>query len=263
MWPAPAFLPPPQENFVAFLPKYLRLAAAVLLATFYLRPKALLGAAALALSIFRTLTRALERQAAEAAAAAAGGAGRGAAGAAPADPNEQLVTAGLTVVTWLLVAYTRCVPVLLLGMASSLVAVLVHCGLRRAPSEYRYKGRQPLGFTLRQLLGQGALPGAGGRRAAGGVVVGPRPRVLRGAHLPCRNGRRPPQARSPPLRAEPVPEGCRPAGLFRELALASWQAAAARWQWAKRYARYYLLSAWDAARHPRSLLQPSTSGGLS
>lgn len=34
-------LPPPplQENFVAFLPNYLRLAAAVLLAAFYLRPK--------------------------------------------------------------------------------------------------------------------------------------------------------------------------------------------------------------------------------
>ena len=74
---------------------------------------------------------------------------------AQGDPNEQLVTAALTVVTWLLVAYTRCIPVLLLGMAASLVAVLAHCGLRRAPSEHRYKGRLLLGFTLRQLLGQG------------------------------------------------------------------------------------------------------------
>lgn len=167
--PSPNAPAPLQENFVSFLPNYLRLAAAVLLATFYLRPKALLGAAALAVSLYRSISRALERQAADAAAAqhggrARGGIGRGpaaaaaagAAGGAAADPNEQLITAGLTVVTWVLVAYTRCMPVLLLGMVASLVAVLAHCGLRRAPSEYRYKGRQPLGFTLRQLLGQGA-----------------------------------------------------------------------------------------------------------
>ncbi|PRW61143.1 Prenylated rab acceptor PRA1 isoform A [Chlorella sorokiniana] len=216
-----------EENFVSFLPNYLRLAAAVLLATFYLRPQALLGAAALAVSMYRSISRALEGQAADAAAAQGGPRGRGggnrgtaalagAAGGAAADPNEQLITAGLTVVTWVLVAYTRCMPILILGMAASLVAVLVHCGLRRAPSEYRYKGRQLLGFTLRQLLGQ-----------------------------------------------EPVPEGCRPADLFREIVQASGQAAAARWQWAKRYARYYMLTAWDALRHPRSLLPPSTSSGLS
>lgn len=160
---------------MSFLPNYLRLAAAVLLATFYLRPNALLGAAALAVSMYRSISRALVHQAADAAAAAQGsGSGRsssrssrgtaaGAAGGAAADPNEQLVTAALTVVTWLLVAYTRCIPILLLGMAVSLVAVLVHCGLRRAPSEYRYKGRQPLGFTLLQLLGQGESWVGGGR----------------------------------------------------------------------------------------------------
>lgn len=58
-------------------------------------------------------------------------------------------------VTWLLVAYTRCLPVLLLGAVVALVAVLVHCGLRRAPSEYRHRGRQLLGFTWRQVLGRG------------------------------------------------------------------------------------------------------------
>lgn len=165
--PAPSFLLPPhnllQENFVAFLPNYLRLAAAMVLATFYLRPRALLGAAAVAYSVYRSVGAALERQRREqaAAAAAAGGGPYGARPAArpPADPNEQAVNALVALVTWVLVAYTRCMPVLLLGAVGALAAVLAHCALRRAPSEYRHKGRQLLGYTWRQVLGRGAPEG--------------------------------------------------------------------------------------------------------
>ncbi len=289
--PSPNAPAPLQENFVSFLPNYLRLAAAVLLATFYLRPKALLGAAALAVSLYRSISRALERQAADAAAAQIGGRARGgsargpaaaaagAAGGAAADPNEQLITAGLTVVTWVLVAYTRCMPVLLLGMVASLVAVLAHCGLRRAPSEYRYKGRQPLGFTLRQLLGQGACDLGGWAGVRGCLLLrlayeacmpvcveGALPALpaeaSRACSLLCIHCCLPFLCPTGPL-AEPVPDGCHPAGLFSEIAQASWQAAGARWRWAKRYARYYLITAWDSLRHPRSLLPPSTSSGLS
>ena len=143
---------------MTFLPNYLRLAAGVLLATFYLRPKALLGAAAVVGSLYRSATLAYRRQQQQQAAAAAGAAGGMPVNrrrAEAADPNEQLVTAATTLLTWLLVAYTRCLPMLMLGSAASLVAVLVHCGVRRAPSEYRYKGRQPLGFTWQQVLGRG------------------------------------------------------------------------------------------------------------
>ncbi len=152
---------------MTFLPNYLRLAAGVMLATFYLRPKALLGAAAVAFSLYRSIALAMRRQHAEAAAAAetaqqGGGRQQHVAAAqraavAAADPNEQMVTAAATVVTWLLVAYTRCMPMMFLGVVNSLVVVLLHSALRRAPSELRHKGRQLLGFTWRQLLGRGEL----------------------------------------------------------------------------------------------------------
>ena len=75
------------------------------------------------------------------------------------------MTAASTVATWVLVAYTRCLPVLLLGMAAALVVVLLHCALRRAHSEQRHKGRQPLGYTWQQVLGRGERsPRAGGWR---------------------------------------------------------------------------------------------------
>lgn len=158
----------PQENFVAFLPNYLHLAAAVLLATFYLRPKALLGAAAVAYSMYRSVGAVLERQRREQQqlAAAAGPRLNGARPAArpPADPTEQAVNALVAVSTWVLVAYTRCLPVLLLGAYGALVAVLAHCSLRRAPSEQRHKGRQLLGYTWQQVLGRGALGWSGGGR---------------------------------------------------------------------------------------------------
>jgi hypothetical protein len=168
-----------QENFVVFVPNYLRLAVGVFLATFYLRPRALLGAAAVLFSTYRSIRMAyqtqVQQQQRQQAAAAAVAASRAqserqqlwrqaqqaqhtvAAAAAAPDPNEQAVTALATVVTWLLVAYTRCLPILLLGAVAALVAVLLHCALRRAPSEYRYKGRLLLGYTWRQVLGRGGL----------------------------------------------------------------------------------------------------------
>lgn len=118
--------------------------------------------------MYRAISREMERQRSEfeAAAAAGGGgrhvAGRGAAAAGAGaaaragDPAEQAFNAGLMLVTWVLVGYTRCLPILLLGAVAALGAVLAHCGLRRAPSEYRHRGRTPLGFTWRQLLGRGA-----------------------------------------------------------------------------------------------------------
>ncbi|KAL4419286.1 hypothetical protein ABPG77_008336 [Micractinium sp. CCAP 211/92] len=159
-----------EENFATFLPNYLRLAAAVMLATFYLRPKALLGAAAVALSMYRSVGALLQRQRREQQAAAVAAAmrapnGTRAAARPPADPNEQGVNALVAVSTWVLVAYTRCMPMLLLGAWGALVAVLAHCALRRAPSEYRHKGRQLLGYTWQQVLGREPVPDGSDPRA--------------------------------------------------------------------------------------------------
>lgn len=183
---------------MTFLPNYLRLGVAVLLATFYLRPKALLGAAAVAYSMWRAVSSAYRRQqaTAEAAAAQQQGAGqqqqratqgRGRPGATAAgrggDANEQLSAGLATIVTWVLVAYTRCLPVLLLGAALVLLATLLHTCLRRGPSEHRYSGRQPLGFTLQQVVAgtpvapPGADPRLLFRQLWRGAVAGARYRL--------------------------------------------------------------------------------------
>eukprot|EP00887_Chlorella_sp_A99_P003351 scaffold26.g3351.t1 len=179
-----------EENFVTFLPNYLRLSLAVLLGAFYLRPRALAGAAAVAYSTYRALSRAYRRQAARqerAAAAAAGGArGRGAAGtgargeeAPAAGQAEQLASAATTLVTWVLVATTRCLPIMLLGAVLSLVTTLLHTSLRNAPSEARRGARQPaLGHPLAAVWRGGSTPAGADSRllfrqlwAAGAAAV--------------------------------------------------------------------------------------------
>lgn len=156
--------------------------------------RALLGAAAVIFSMYRAVSREVARQRAEAEAAAAGSAGGRGRAAAPAgaaaagaagagDPGEQVLSAALMLVTWVLVGYTRCLPILLLGAVAALAAVLVHCGLRRAPSEYRHRGRAPLGFTLAQLLGRGARRRLW--RGGGGWAGWGQPSKARVAPPPC------------------------------------------------------------------------------
>jgi hypothetical protein len=161
---------PTQENLVGYLPNYLRLAAAVVLLTFYLRPKALLGAAAVVYTMYATMTRAVQqqrrRQQQQQQQQQGGGGGGGAAAPAPpADPNDQLLAAATMVATWFVVAYTRCLPIMLLGVALAAAAVLLHAASRRGASEYRYRGRAPLGFSLWQVLGREAAPAGSDPRA--------------------------------------------------------------------------------------------------
>lgn len=135
----------------------MRLAVGILLGSFYLRPQALLGAAAVAYSMYRSAMLQQERYSSNVTlqqqqeANARQQQQRPSRSAAAVKDNTSFLT---TVVTWLLVAYTRCLPILLLGLVASLLSVLVHCALHRACSEYRH--RQMRGFTWRQVLGQGA-----------------------------------------------------------------------------------------------------------
>jgi hypothetical protein len=147
------------ENLAAFLPNYLRLAAALVLAAFYLRPRALLGAAALGAAAWLGGGRALEAQQREAgAAAAAARAGR----PAPArEPTGALAALGM-LATWILVARTGCMPILLLGALAAAAACAAHAAARRAPSELRHRGRAPLGWPFRAVVGAGPPPPAGG-----------------------------------------------------------------------------------------------------
>lgn len=161
-----------QENFVTFLPNYLRLSLAVLLLTFYLRPRALLGAAAVGYSTYRALTRAYrqhvqrqqqqqrqhQRQRQQQQRGQQEG---GAVAAVSVDSGSDQIVSGLTTVaTWVLVAYTRCMPILLLGSLLALLATLLHTALRQAPSEHRHSGRQPLGYGFGEVL-RGTPAGGG------------------------------------------------------------------------------------------------------
>lgn len=63
-------------------------------------------------------------------------------------------------------------------------------------------------------------------------------------------------APSCPPCAEPLPEGARPMGLFREIGAAT----AWWWQWAQRYCQYYAWAVWDAVRNAppvRALFSPA------
>lgn len=155
---------------MAYLPNYLRVAVSILLLVMYLRPAALLGTAGVALSAYLGVRRALRRQAAQQAAAEAAAAGGqatpprqltfGDAAAGGEEDGQQPALGALsTLGAWLLAAYTRCFPMILLAAALSTLTILLHGTTRKAPSEARHRGQRPLGYTLAQVLGR-APPGA-------------------------------------------------------------------------------------------------------
>lgn len=164
------------------------------MATLYLRPAAVIGAVVLGVSIVYNLNHALETQR-----AAAGG------GAAPPRAAQPPSTLGalLAVGTWVAVAYTRCIPVIGLGLGLGGAAAAWHAALRAAPSEARHRGRAPISYSLWQVLGR-----------------------------------------------EAAPAGADPRALFRQAAAAGVGAAARRAAAARRWAKYYALTAWDAVRRP-------------
>lgn len=162
-----------EENIATYLPNYLRLALLVIMLTFYLRPIALFGAISLAASMYLNLTRVLQEQQNAALEQAHRNAGRSggptfASSAAVGsgfsfsqnhqDPTQQLGALFLTLITWFLVAYTRCLPIVILALALAGLTVSMHAALRRAPSEYRYKGKSPIGWTIDQVLGRRMVP---------------------------------------------------------------------------------------------------------
>jgi hypothetical protein len=163
--------------------------------TLYLRPAAVIGAIALGFSIVYNLNHALEMQ--RAAAAAGGG--------APPRPTQPPSTLGaaLAMVTWIAVAYTRCIPVIALGLTLGGAAAGWHAALRAAPTEARHRGRTPISFTFLQILGRQAAPA-----------------------------------------------GADPRALFRQVVAAGAGAVTRHAAAARRWTKYYALTAWDVVRRP-------------
>lgn len=154
-----SYFPVPQENIAAYLPNYLRLSLLIIMLTFYLRPIALLGGISLAASLYFNFSKMLEEQQAAAQQAAAAHQNPNTPPPPPRvgplqDPTQQMTSAALTLLSWFLVAYTRCIPIITLALSLAVLVVSLHASTRRAASEYRYKGRLPLGYTVQQVIGR-------------------------------------------------------------------------------------------------------------
>lgn len=119
----------------------------------YLRPRAVIGVIALCISIGLQLRRVMGHQRT----------GRenmraNASTMAPETPTEISRLQGPTstivaLLTWILVAYSRCIPILLLGVSVASLAIIMHAGTRQAPSEDRYRGREKFNYSLGEVLG--------------------------------------------------------------------------------------------------------------
>lgn len=168
--------------------------------TLYLRPIAIFGAAAIAISAAYNINKAMQQQQQQRTANDATNQGT----APPTAPQTQSsIGAGLAIGTWLVVVYTRCMPIIFLGLILGGGVVSTHAGLRQSPSETRYRGRTPLSYTIYQVLGR-----------------------------------------------QPAPTGSDPRLVFKQLGQECWRAIARRGKGLKRWAVYYVLTAWDAVRRP-------------
>eukprot|EP00884_Botryococcus_braunii_P022888 jgi/Botrbrau1/9283/Bobra.0111s0010.1 len=130
-----------EENLIFYLGNYVHLIGAVAILTIYARPLALIGLMFLAASLyinFIYLGGSL---------AGPGGDAGGSGGQADLGPMRGL----LSVLTWLVLAQTRCVGSILRWISYSSLLVGAHAALRIPPSEYRSKQRP--GVPLSDILG--------------------------------------------------------------------------------------------------------------
>jgi hypothetical protein len=131
------------------------MAFAVVVMTLYLRPRAVIGVIALCISIVLQLRRITDHH------RTGGGPERVNTNALSAprirgDVPTAVQGPASTIVallTWILVAYSRCIPILLLGVFLASLAVTMHAGARQAPSEERYRGRERVSYSLVEVLG--------------------------------------------------------------------------------------------------------------
>ena len=152
-----------EENLVYYCPNYIRAAVVILLLTLYLRPVAVLGAISLALSTYLSISAAMRRQQMLARASASTASQRGQYVGSFGDNLDGLQpqrwsSVCLSIVSWFLVVYTRCIPIISLGVFFAVVFVGMHAASRESPSETRYRGRQPINYQMTQVLGYRTAP---------------------------------------------------------------------------------------------------------
>ena len=144
---------------VIYATNYVRVMFIILMLTLYLRPIAVFGALFLGFTIAFNINTAMgqqraafERQQMNNANGRRGGGGG--ADPNPTPPMPSPVGSALAITSWLAVAYTKCLPIITLGISLASFVVLAHASLREAPSESRHRGRTPLSYTFLQVLGR-------------------------------------------------------------------------------------------------------------
>jgi PRA1 family protein len=217
----------PQENAAFYCTNYLRCLLFILMLTLYLRPIAVVGALVLAITISFNLNTALELQQRRLDAAA----GAAAAAAAPTAPQSPL-GAVLAVAAWLAVMYTRCMPIIILGLSIGMLICLLHASLHTSPSELRLRrgnvnhaaatSSNPITHHFYRLNRFAAASAAAPHSYTLGQVLG----------------------------RQPSPPGCDPRLVFKQLHRTFIEFIIAMAVLGKRWLVYYVLIAWDTVRRP-------------
>ncbi len=212
-----------QENAAFYCTNYLRCVALILMLTLYLRPLAVVGALLLAVSISFNINTAIEMQ--QRRLDAAGGGGAQAPAAGNMTPQSPL-GAVLAIATWLAVVYTRCMPIIVLGVSIGLFICLLHAALRTSPSELRLRGNGAGGTGNTNPISLHFYRNRGAAAAPHSYTLG---QVL---------GR------------QPVPPGCDPRLLFKQINRTFIETVKASAGRGRRWLVYYVLIAWDTVRRP-------------
>lgn len=186
-----------EENGAVYITNYLRVMLLILMLTLYLRPIAIFGAAAIAVSAGYNINKAMQQQQQQQTPP------RDATAPPTALQSQSSTGAVLAVLTWLVVVYTRCMPIVFLGLLIGGGVVLTHAALRSSPSESRYRGRTTLSYTILQVLGRRQVPPGSDSRL-----------------------------------------------VFKQVGQECWRAVVRRGKGLKRWAVFYMLTAWDAVRRP-------------
>jgi len=124
------------ENLVYYLGNYLRVGLFLLLICTYLRPKSVLGIAVLGYNVYWNQGVLGSREA-----------GRTNSGSADVSKQNSVIM----LVTWLIMIYSKCMPIIALSLVLSLAVIVLHAGLRRSHSEGKFRGKLKLSYSFRSV----------------------------------------------------------------------------------------------------------------
>jgi hypothetical protein len=159
---------------------------------------------------------------------AAAGAQQGGDGNAAPTTSQSPLSAVLAIITWIAVAYTRCMPIIILGLSIGLVLCLFHASLRTSPSELRLRGSNtatatnPITLHFQRFHRSVAAATAAPHSYSLGQVLG----------------------------RQPSPPGCDPRLVFKQAYRTLIEFIISILRLGRRWLVYYLLSVWDTVRRP-------------